>query len=165
MQELKRCSRCHSNILIQFFELNKQGEYFKTCNNCRNLGKEEMKARRENLDKTVVICPKCNWKIMRYNFENHQKNYSCETANMTNIPDYMTWAESKTQRPKPKPTPEEKQQHKQEYSRNYLYTNTEKIDERQNKSVYCVCGGTYALKHKCRHEESNRHQKYINTLN
>ena len=36
----KKCSRCHSNILLDFFEKNRKGELYKTCNNCRNKFKQ-----------------------------------------------------------------------------------------------------------------------------
>ena len=32
--ELRRCSRCRSNILLSFFDKNRQGEYKKLCKNC-----------------------------------------------------------------------------------------------------------------------------------
>ena len=45
--ELKQCSRCHSNILLEHFEQNRQGVLYKTCNNCRRFNKEY---RRHNTD-------------------------------------------------------------------------------------------------------------------
>ena len=38
--ELKQCSRCNSTILLKYFEVNRKGELFKTCNNCRNNDKK-----------------------------------------------------------------------------------------------------------------------------
>ena len=46
--ELKQCSRCHSNILLGHFELNRQGILFKTCNNCRRINRETFNNYREN---------------------------------------------------------------------------------------------------------------------
>ena len=40
IMELKQCSRCHSNILLEHFEKNRQGQLFKTCNNCRRVNRE-----------------------------------------------------------------------------------------------------------------------------
>ena len=37
---LKQCSRCHSNILLDFFEKNRKGELFKTCNSCRGISRD-----------------------------------------------------------------------------------------------------------------------------
>ena len=33
--ELKQCTRCHSTILLKYFETNRKGELYKSCNNCR----------------------------------------------------------------------------------------------------------------------------------
>ena len=38
--ELKQCSRCHSNCTLEHFEINRKGELFKLCNNCRNRGRQ-----------------------------------------------------------------------------------------------------------------------------
>ena len=35
--ELKQCSKCHSTILLKYFEVNRKGELFKTCNHCRKV--------------------------------------------------------------------------------------------------------------------------------
>ena len=49
--ELKQCSRCHSNILLEHFEKNRQGQLFKTCNNCRSVNRECA----TNEDRTVYL--------------------------------------------------------------------------------------------------------------
>ena len=33
---LKKCSRCRSTLLLQYFSKNRKGDYFKCCDNCRN---------------------------------------------------------------------------------------------------------------------------------
>jgi collagenase-like PrtC family protease len=33
--ELKMCSRCHSNILLEHFAKNRKGQLYQCCNNCR----------------------------------------------------------------------------------------------------------------------------------
>ena len=38
--ELKTCSRCHSTCTLEHFEMNRKGELFKLCNNCRNRGRQ-----------------------------------------------------------------------------------------------------------------------------
>ena len=38
--DLKQCTRCHSTILLKYFDTNRKGEYDKTCNNCRILSKK-----------------------------------------------------------------------------------------------------------------------------
>ena len=35
VENLKRCSNCKCTLLLKYFETNKKGELFKTCNNCR----------------------------------------------------------------------------------------------------------------------------------
>ena len=35
MTELRRCSRCNSNINISYFGKNRKKEIYKTCKNCR----------------------------------------------------------------------------------------------------------------------------------
>ena len=45
---LKQCSRCHSNILLDFFEKNRKGELYKTCNSCRGINRDAIKKYGEN---------------------------------------------------------------------------------------------------------------------
>ena len=45
---LKQCSRCHSNILLDFFEKNRKGELYKTCNSCRGINRDAHKQYRDN---------------------------------------------------------------------------------------------------------------------
>lgn len=46
--ELKKCSRCHSKIMLVYYSKNRQNEYFKTCNNCRNYNKKACKIYHKN---------------------------------------------------------------------------------------------------------------------
>ena len=36
MSELKKCSRCRSEIQLKYFAMNRKGEYNKTCETCLN---------------------------------------------------------------------------------------------------------------------------------
>ena len=36
MTELRKCSRCRSEIELTYFGINRKGEPYKTCDNCRN---------------------------------------------------------------------------------------------------------------------------------
>ncbi len=36
-KELRQCSRCHSKILLKYFQIDRKGEYYKLCNNCRSI--------------------------------------------------------------------------------------------------------------------------------
>jgi len=47
--ELKTCSRCGCEILLSYFETNRKGELFKTCNKCRN--------RKDKKDQLIIIYP------------------------------------------------------------------------------------------------------------
>jgi len=40
MEEVKRCSRCHSSLLLEYYQKNRKGEYYKTCNTCRGITKK-----------------------------------------------------------------------------------------------------------------------------
>ena len=59
--ELKQCTRCHSNILLQYFELNRKGELFKSCNNCRTAHKHQQAQYREN-NKDKIMCAKAEYR-------------------------------------------------------------------------------------------------------
>ncbi len=37
--DLRRCSKCKSTILLKYFETNRKGELYRTCNNCRKTNK------------------------------------------------------------------------------------------------------------------------------
>jgi hypothetical protein len=55
-------------------------------------------------------------------------------------------------------------EHKAQMSKQYRFNNKEKIREKKNKKTSCSCGGRYSNSHKTRHEESIKHQNYINNL-
>ena len=42
MGDLRKCSRCHSTKLENYFSYNVKGELFKTCDKCRNKQKAEI---------------------------------------------------------------------------------------------------------------------------
>jgi len=54
MAELRKCSRCRSEIKITFFGINRKGEPYKTCDTCRNK-KKQVKVKQEiRKDKTFL---------------------------------------------------------------------------------------------------------------
>ena len=53
--ELNKCTRCHSNILLHFFELNRKGELFKLCNNCRATRRNQKAIYRENNRDKILL--------------------------------------------------------------------------------------------------------------
>ena len=64
---LKQCSRCHSNILLEFFEKNRKGELYKTCNSCRGINRDANKKYRENNTEEL------NEKSRQYRIDNIDK--------------------------------------------------------------------------------------------
>ena len=40
MTELRKCSRCRSEIKITYFGINRKGEPYTTCDTCRNKKKQ-----------------------------------------------------------------------------------------------------------------------------
>ena len=43
MEDLRKCSRCHSTKLEKYFSTNVKGELYKICNNCRNVQRNEIR--------------------------------------------------------------------------------------------------------------------------
>ena len=75
MEGLKTCSRCHSDLLDEYFSKNRKGEFQKCCNNCLNRFKcdlcEYKTSRNNNLKKHIkqvhdkikdVLCNLCDFK-------------------------------------------------------------------------------------------------------
>ena len=82
MSELRKCSRCHSTKLEQYFSVNVKGELYKLCDNCRTKTRERQtknfqKWLDEPLDEQRVDCP-CG-KFFRYKAKHletkHHKDY------------------------------------------------------------------------------------------
>ena len=59
---LKQCSWCHSACALEHFENNRKGEWFSTCNHCRNNRKE---SRDTNKDKIKLPYEKNNVEILK----------------------------------------------------------------------------------------------------
>ena len=53
MEELKQCARCHSIILLKYFDKNRKGEYFKTCDNCRKVDKIRKEENRDEINELI----------------------------------------------------------------------------------------------------------------
>ena len=57
--ELKRCSRCHSKLLLKYFSKNRCGELYKLCDNCRHKTPAQ-----EKVDKICKrICQRCHFQM------------------------------------------------------------------------------------------------------
>ena len=68
-KELRKCTRCRSTILLEYFETNRKGELYKSCNNCRGLNmlykaksKQPSKEVEEEFEKLYKIIQKIKMK-------------------------------------------------------------------------------------------------------
>ena len=97
--ELKQCTRCHSTILLKYFDINRKGEYYKTCNSCRKLKSEYYEANAEHLnewnrewrEKNRIPCSKCGTCIPKNQMKDHMGGYPCQTYGMTPKPHFDDW--------------------------------------------------------------------------
>ena len=69
MTELRKCSRCRSEIKIAYVGINRKGEPYKTCDTCRNKNKH-IKVKQEICKDKTFIDYYINLPI--FNFENKQ---------------------------------------------------------------------------------------------
>ena len=66
MTELRKCSRCHSTKLEEYFSLNNKGELYKLCNNCRKKQRTEIAinvARQKYLN-NIIECSKGDYEYL-----------------------------------------------------------------------------------------------------
>ena len=78
ISKLRMCTKCRCTILESFFETNRKGELFKTCNTCRG----NFKKQRERRYRYVESCPHCGERIPALHCRrklNHLKE--CSEAN------------------------------------------------------------------------------------
>ena len=83
--ERKICSRCFGEwSLKDHYEINKKGEYFKTCNLCRKQYRELYERKRQEeierigqWSKERVICEVCGTEVCRGGLKAHQKTNKC----------------------------------------------------------------------------------------
>ena len=54
MANLKKCSRCKSEIDISYFGMNRKKEPYKTCDNCRNKNKKSSKPTHADTDVITI---------------------------------------------------------------------------------------------------------------
>ena len=77
--DMRKCTRCNSNKLLECFDKNKKGEYLKSCNKCRI---------KDNLP---TPCPKCGKEMAKRNIETHQEIFECLASVFDKTMDYYTW--------------------------------------------------------------------------
>ena len=47
MTELRKCSRCRSEIELKYFSINRKGEHHKTCETCLSKNRNHVKKKKE----------------------------------------------------------------------------------------------------------------------
>jgi ribosomal protein L20A (L18A) len=104
MAELRKCSRCTSTIELKYFTINRKGEHYKCCDNCRKkrydwsqqpeqkeYGKQyynehrehKLKISKEWNDKNreyvceKVKCDKCGSVVSRHTMTKHLRTLKC----------------------------------------------------------------------------------------
>ena len=107
MAELRKCSRCTSTIELKYFSINRKGEYYKCCDNCRkqqatwgdqnqqhlkeyrekyyeehkehkNLMSKEWRDRNKEMLSGKVRCGTCGSIVCRENMLRHTKTQKCK---------------------------------------------------------------------------------------
>ena len=63
--QLKQCTRCHSTILLKYFDTNRKGELYKTCRNCLTRDHATKAAYNENNKEYIAKQSKLNYEINR----------------------------------------------------------------------------------------------------
>ena len=78
MGELRKCSRCHSTKLEEYFSLNNKGELFKLCDNCRSKHKDYYKIwNANNKDKLAEMQAKSFQKWLDKPLDEQYRNCEC----------------------------------------------------------------------------------------
>ncbi len=97
--EVKKCTRCNSTVLLQYFDTNRKGELFKTCNNCRNRSKKHYADNSDKLNEYYrewreqhrIPCSKCGTCIPSNQMKEHIGGFPCMTHGMEPKPEYEQW--------------------------------------------------------------------------
>ena len=82
MAELRKCSRCRSEIELKYFGLNRKGKHNKTCITC--LDKNE----RDAID---TSCDNCGCVRNKGSISVYNRRHYCLTYDMENKPDVEKW--------------------------------------------------------------------------
>ena len=90
MTELKKCSRCRSVIELQYFGIDRKGEYFKCCDKCRNKATEYQREYRPKWD-CEIICEHCGDRTTKTCKSIHKRRFWCQTSQMNPRPIFEEW--------------------------------------------------------------------------
>ena len=79
---LKRCSKCKCTLLLdKYFEINRKGEYYKTCNGCRATGKQQKAG-----DETQLVkCIRCRCVLPIARFETNRDGEHYKSCNSCRV--------------------------------------------------------------------------------
>ena len=70
MAELKKCSRCRSEIELKYVGINRKGEHNKTCINCLDNKKER--------DAIKTVCDNCGCHVNKGSISIHKRRLYCQ---------------------------------------------------------------------------------------
>ena len=83
MAELRKCSRCRSEIELKYFGINRKGEHNKTCITCLDKKKER--------DAINIVCDNCGCTRNKGSMSLHKRRYYCLTYNLETKPEFEDW--------------------------------------------------------------------------
>jgi hypothetical protein len=86
MAELKKCSRCRSEIELKYFGINRKGEYNKTCINCL-----DKKAEYITTWNCEIKCDHCGQRTTKNCKSIHKRKFWCQTSKMNPRPRFEEW--------------------------------------------------------------------------
>ena len=90
MSELRKCSRCRSEIELKYFGINRKGEPYKTCDNCRNKNTDYYREYRPKWN-CEIICEHCGDRTTKTCKSIHKKKFWCQTSQMNPRPGFEEW--------------------------------------------------------------------------
>ena len=91
MTTLRQCSRCKSKLELAYFEKNRQGEYYKCCNNCLSKNRDGNFKFRMAHRNEIIICDKCGEQAKRYNITTHKQRFQCKVFGLEPRPTFNEW--------------------------------------------------------------------------
>ena len=75
VKELTQCTRCHSIMLLTYFDTNRKGEYYKTCRNCLTRDHATKAASNDTNRDYIAKQAKLNYEINHEQALYRQKRY------------------------------------------------------------------------------------------
>ena len=99
MAELRKCSRCRSEIELGYFSINRKGQYNKTCDGClakvrTHQQTQEAKQKRLDWNVTMTTCKNCGDCVQKNTLSIHRRRFWCQTHNMIPKPDFEEWLQN-----------------------------------------------------------------------